>query len=53
MMCNVLVISQVECIRVLAQAFVVSIDGTHEEAQGLGCISGAPFLSGFFLFDAD
>lgn len=36
-----------------AQAFVIGIDGAHEEAQGLGCISGAPFLSGLFLFDTD
>ncbi|RDK37933.1 hypothetical protein M752DRAFT_279237 [Aspergillus phoenicis ATCC 13157] len=36
-----------------AQAFIVGIDGAHEEAQGLGCISGAPFLSGLFLLDTN
>lgn len=50
---DVLVISQVKSSGMFAQAFVIGIDGAHEEAQGFGCISGAPFLSGLFLFDTD
>lgn len=53
MTCDVLVICQVKRTGMFAQAFIVGIDGAHEEAQGLGCISGAPFLSGLFLLDTN
>lgn len=36
-----------------AQTLIIGRNGTGEEAQGFGGISGAPFLAGFFLFDAD
>jgi hypothetical protein len=48
---GVLIIGQVERLRMFLQAFIINCDCSHEKAQGFGGIASTPFLPAFFLFD--